>query len=169
MNVRNFLQAVGNRFDIKIKDLGQNHCVYEPGYINLYFAKSPTDILHELAHFTIAIPEMRARRNYGWHYTPTGIRAEENRNEDGGNRRKSFFKSYDIHGNHHIEEEFASILGILAERNLGLNWEHSMKVHQWKNEDLTMKCFWKNIRSLQKIGLVNKDYKPLFLSGKLLW
>jgi len=96
------------------------------------------DPAHELAHYMIAPP---ARRNLK-RYKLGGIGS--------GNGKQSSL----------IEEERASLLGILLQRAHGLDWKWTVGFHSWNTSDLNK--VKKHLLYLYKKGLIDESGRPTF-------
>lgn len=101
------------------------------------------DPAHELAHAMLAPPSRRRLRRFG--LGDVGF---------GDGRKFS-----------QVEEELASLLGILLQKEHGLDWKHTAIYHCW--EDSTAKDCEKRLNTLLKRGLIDSRGKPTFckLSG----
>lgn len=117
---------------------------YTPGRIS-YWVQSgcpESDVAHEIAHWLVAAPSRRKRRNYGlgWAYIGLGT---------------SMVVSQETSD---AEEEMASALEILIERCLGLDWKRTFDDHQWNAKDfLSMR------KKLIRKGFLGKHGTPLII------
>jgi hypothetical protein len=92
-----------------------------------------SDLVHDVAHWLVAPPRTRRDRYFQLD-------------------TMAYFEEGSTARNHEEEEETASLLGILVERALGLNWRYTWCFHSWGREgwrDLRPK-----IRGLRRRGLV---------------
>lgn len=84
-----------------------------------------SDLVHDVAHWLVATPEARAASDFALEAIGEA-------------------ESYD-------EEEAASLLGILLERAMGMDWRYTWKFHMWPNH-------WDNVRpsicALRQRGLI---------------
>lgn len=110
---------------------------------------STTDIvLHELAHFQIATPKRRLKYNFGLGFI-------------GGNKSTKKWQWN--------EESLASILGILWEWNLGLNYLDTLKYHQWYDEEYDLDLsidINRVLKKLYKMNLITKQGECLISCRK---
>lgn len=155
------LMRSAEELGLRVADLGDRACLYQDRTINTgrwihphYVAPSDaSDLAHEIAHFLVAHPVERDRRNFGWPHGPTGVGATENINRV--REPSPYLKDFPRANG---EEAIASVLGILAERALGLDWRATWHDHLWHWKD-----FWPCARALHRVGLVSRDLVPRFL------
>lgn len=85
-------------------------------------ASNCSDMLHELAHYQVASPARRLAPDFRLGHSPSS--------------KHNFFDKppYKLYEFDSLEEQHASVLGILWERRLGLNWRETFGVHGWNNE-----------------------------------
>lgn len=101
---------------------------------------SPTsDLVHDVAHWLIAAPERRGEADFGLDAMAyfRGVIGDAERHYP------SPRESMD-------EETSASLLGILLERAMGMDWRYTWEFHSWDREG------WRGVRDvvrdLQKLG-----------------
>ena len=92
---------------------------------------NPEEPAHEIAHWLVAHPTRRYLPEFGL---------------------DEFSKPY-------REEELASLLGILLEREYGLDWPHTLGEHEWHGEDHVTRVLWK----LRWAGLIDQTGRPTVL------
>ena len=61
--------------------------------------------------------------------------------------------------NPYREEALASVLGILLEREYGLDWRHTLAEHEWRDVDDVTRVLWK----LRWAGLIDHTGRPTVL------
>lgn len=107
-----------------------------------------TDIVHDIAHHQCAAPSRRHLPEWGLGTSPDGTKKA----------------ALVIDGNTaQREEECASLLGILWERQIGSNWIGTIDMHSWIGEG-PKDCITriaKTLRKLHKLKLVDKNGNPL--------
>lgn len=125
---------------IKFSKNVQALCWDGKGIIN---SNNDSNFAHEIAHYLVASPDRRLIPNYGLGRCP---------DEQFSHELTYALNSDEIYN----EEKEASVLGILIERQLGLNWKKAMIEHQWDNFQ-SKKDFIRIKMKLIEIGLVSKQ------------
>lgn len=116
-------------------------------------ANNTSDLLHEIAHYQVAPPERRFKANYGLGTSP-----------DEQCVKNSMLVTYDVANR---EEELASVLGILWERSLGMDWGATYKKHGWADSEINKIKFTNNAKALYGMGLVSKNGTPKLCLNQL--
>jgi hypothetical protein len=111
---------------------------------------TPSELLHEIAHWLCASPTRRRLHDYGLgggNYSNVAVRRTAGVEDD---------------------ESAASLLGILYERAIGMDWELTWEEHNWGRSDLRARA-WDSFDELDWEG--NLDFWPtlaLLLKRKLV-
>jgi hypothetical protein len=107
---------------------------------------STSNTIHEVAHWIVSDPERRNLPDFG-----LGI----------GPESKLFSK--EIAEDPQTEEERASVLGILYERALGLDWKRTFQWHCWNESWDNHKSFIRIYQWLRDQGLVKWGGTPIVM------
>ena len=107
-----------------------------------------TDIVHDIAHHQCAAPSRRHLPEWGLGTSPDGTKKADLTIDENTAQR---------------EEECASLLGILWERQIKSNWVGTIDMHNWIGEGPQdcIRKMTKTLRKLHKLKLVDKDGNPL--------
>lgn len=108
------------------------------------------NIIHDLAHWMVAPPSRRRVCEFGLGSSPDVF------SKDAVDLVSTKFGQR--------EEEHASLLGIIIERDLGHNWRYTWRYHSWKAHD---KLVHKRIAWLIRNGLITTDLKPTFSTRRV--
>lgn len=120
----------------------------EPMYDGTSFTVDTiSNAIHEIAHWEVAAPQRRGMVNFALGADPEGGGLDE---------------YVDPSVDDIWEECEASLLGILAERQLGMNWHNTWVLHNWDNPDTTYPVP-KIYRGLVRRGLVSSRGEVSFL------
>lgn len=104
----------------------------------------PTNAIHEAAHWLVSQPERRNRMGFGL------LRGE--------------FKRWGPFTTPDEEEIAASLLGILMERHLALDWRHTYEDHNWCESHVVEHRPW--VRTLQQLGHLRGLTPTCFLESQ---
>ncbi len=135
MNLQRKITKVINHFGLNIVWANNSLRMWHPTSLTIH-REDPSEALHELAHYLCAAPERRRRVNFGcgddYEYLQTNqerIISQEDAQE---------------------EESRASFLGILMERELGMDWKATCWEHNW----LGAQDYRLGLTSIKQAGLM---------------
>lgn len=97
-----------------------------------------SDIVHEIGHWIIAAPERRNASDFGLLEAFPDPELYRSKSDE----ESSFAQA---------EEEYASLLGILIERQLKFDWHYTWDFHSWSKS--TFEEVKERLRGLQRRGL----------------
>lgn len=106
-----------------------------------------SDVLHHFAHYLVASGDRRKLPEFG--LGPGFDTGKDDKAKDA-----AIITGYDAQR----EEGKASCLGILMERELGMNWKNTYKEHGW-NESYGLTNFEDVVDQLFALGLIRVGYK----------
>jgi hypothetical protein len=108
-----------------------------------------TNLVHDIAHFLVAPPERRWVAEFGLGTAPEGMRHIQ--------AVVTMTTAESL-----LEEERASLLGILIEKALGMDWLYTMQDHSWLDFRSAEDVFENepSIRWLQVNGFVDGNLLP---------
>ena len=118
------------------------HCWEADGIVR---SNTSSNTLHEIAHYQLASSERRNLVNFGLGNCP----------DEKGVSHPSMDMTYD---KTYEEEKLASVLGIMMEKHLGLDWMNTYLQHAWGDIVEAGDIFSDYVKKLQDMG---------FLSGEI--
>lgn len=122
--------------------------------------RPPSNLVHDIAHYLVASDERRRMPEFGLGESPDTMSYR-------------YLSSYIDLEKANLEEEMASMLGILIEKEIGSDWKETWHFHNWSEgrlKDIDEDCFKmphpkRVIKKLIKRKLIYKSLKPRSLSN----
>lgn len=109
-----------------------------------------TDVLHEVAHYQLCGEDRRGVPEYGLGANP----------DTGEGDLTTTVKESSK------EEVYASLLGILWKRKLGLDWKETLEYHSWEGYESVAEALDMS-QELKKLGYLDENLHPTTRVGKL--
>lgn len=137
---RPVLERLGMPYEYRNPDVRERWFGWNGKALNLTSRADFSSVIHEVAHWQLAIPERRLSPDFGLEYML----------EEASQR----------------EENLASLLGILMERHLGMSWQDTWSFHDWdENDGLAGQGWWLrgHFHQLQRAGLLRGLTPTCFL------
>lgn len=141
------LKAIGMPFTLE-KDVSASGYGWD-GSLAYFKGFKVGDAMHDMAHYQCSSTRLRKLPEFG---LGSGFCTEDYDGADSNHRRNEEKTQ--------LEEEYASLLGILWERELGYNFAATLDLHSWPTGRNSKKNFFKIMRGLSKRGLIDENARP---------